>query len=234
MENVTLTEWIAISLLSYLLIPLHLRVCTLAQLLRSTMYDLGKLTCTLISCLGDVESTEPTKMLMRIAEHVDTSSPELRSWFVEHNDDVLAMLQEENDKAKGTKKAQDLNTRYVVFASAWPFCTCQHFFVCCFTVYSQKVWDAESLLQEKQKVAVIQRSITNSVILSIWRNLPSYILCSTFWRSTDFGASMSWNWRRKHFMMTQVSIMCKKDICTGIITVSTGVPDAILMINYSW
>ena len=65
----------------------------------------------LISCSGDVESTEPTKMLMRLAEHVDTASPELRSWFMEHGDDVLAMLEEENDKkAMKTKKMQDLNT----------------------------------------------------------------------------------------------------------------------------
>ena len=50
-------------------------------------------------------------MLMRLAEHVDTASPELRSWFMEHGDDVLAMLEEENDKnAKETKKMQDLNT----------------------------------------------------------------------------------------------------------------------------
>jgi pyruvate,water dikinase len=44
---------------------------------------------------GNVESTEPTKMLMRIAEYVDSHSPQLREWFVEEKTGVLDMLREE-------------------------------------------------------------------------------------------------------------------------------------------
>lgn len=43
--------------------------------------------------LGGVESTEPTKMLMRIAEYIDTGSDELRQWFLKEKKDVLDLLQ---------------------------------------------------------------------------------------------------------------------------------------------
>ena len=122
---------------SYILL-LCMYMYTHTQLHKSMMCDCGKLMHTLVSSLGDVESTEPTKMLMRIAEHVDTASPELRSWFIKHTDDVVAMLEEENDKTKRTKKMQDLNTWYVVllFSFAWPLHTGADSFFFFFLVYS--------------------------------------------------------------------------------------------------
>ena len=57
---------------------------------------MGVVTCgLLLTCSGNVESTEPTKMLMRIAEYVDSHSPQLREWFVEEKTGVLDMLREE-------------------------------------------------------------------------------------------------------------------------------------------
>ena len=52
-----------------------------------------------LTCTGNVESTEPTKMLMRIAEYVDTHSPQLREWFVSRKQEVLDMLGEEVERA---------------------------------------------------------------------------------------------------------------------------------------
>lgn len=58
------------------------------------------------SLSGDVESTEPTKMLMRIAEHIDTAAhSDLKEWFTNNRDDILSMLADE--KAKKSSKKQD-------------------------------------------------------------------------------------------------------------------------------
>ena len=61
-----------------------------------------------ICCLpsGDVESTEPTKMLMRIADHVDNGSPVVREWFISSQQEILDMLSEEKDREKAQKEMQ--------------------------------------------------------------------------------------------------------------------------------
>lgn len=51
-------------------------------------------------CVGDVESTEPTKMLMRIAEHLDTSSSDLREWFLNSKEEILDMLAETSSQVR--------------------------------------------------------------------------------------------------------------------------------------
>lgn len=53
---------------------------------------------------GDVESTEPTKMLMRIADHVDNGSPVVREWFLSSHQKILDMLAEEVDREKYQEK----------------------------------------------------------------------------------------------------------------------------------
>ena len=48
-------------------------------------------------CAGDVESTEPTKSLMRIAEYIDGSSEGgegVRAWFLQGKAEVLERLAE--------------------------------------------------------------------------------------------------------------------------------------------
>ena len=49
---------------------------------------------TSIPLSGDVESTEPTKSLMRIAEYIDSheEKEELRAWFADNKEEVLDML----------------------------------------------------------------------------------------------------------------------------------------------
>lgn len=48
-----------------------------------------------------MESTEPTKNLMRIAEYVDTHElKELRAWFVGNKEEVLDMLALANEQRK--------------------------------------------------------------------------------------------------------------------------------------
>lgn len=42
--------------------------------------------------LGDVESTKPTKLLMETAAYIDTHSPELKEWFLNCKEEVLALL----------------------------------------------------------------------------------------------------------------------------------------------
>ena len=56
-------------------------------------------------CTGDVESTEPTKMLMRIAEYVDTGgrgggNAGLRDWFLSNKDEVLSLLANEKERQR--------------------------------------------------------------------------------------------------------------------------------------
>ena len=42
---------------------------------------------------GDVESTEPTKLLMRIADYVDNNvSKKTRTWFLDDQDDVVRQV----------------------------------------------------------------------------------------------------------------------------------------------
>ena len=55
---------------------------------------------------GDVESTEPTKCLMRIAEYIDTcdQSVELRVWFAENKREVLDMLATEVGRVERIKE----------------------------------------------------------------------------------------------------------------------------------
>lgn len=55
---------------------------------------------------GDVESTEPTKSLMRIAEYIDgcPESIELREWLGSNQQEVLDMLAEEEQKAAAVGK----------------------------------------------------------------------------------------------------------------------------------
>lgn len=51
-----------------------------------------------------MESTEPTKMLMRIAEFVDTGPSELRSWFMDEKQDVIDLLYKERDEVEERKR----------------------------------------------------------------------------------------------------------------------------------
>lgn len=57
-----------------------------------------------LQLLGDVESTEPTKILMRIAEHVDTGPNDLRDWFMQDRDAVLDMLAQEQSRIEGNQR----------------------------------------------------------------------------------------------------------------------------------
>eukprot|EP01137_Pigoraptor_chileana_P023651 Opistho-2@90297 len=41
---------------------------------------------------GDVESTEPTKMMMRIAEKIDSGAASTRTWFINKQDEVVAAV----------------------------------------------------------------------------------------------------------------------------------------------
>ncbi len=45
--------------------------------------EAGSLQNDLLCGQGDLESTEPTKMLMRIAKAIDTGDPAFRAWFIE-------------------------------------------------------------------------------------------------------------------------------------------------------
>jgi len=46
--------------------------------------------------IGDVESTMPTKLLMEIAEYVDTHGSELKDWILNNKEEVMAMLADED------------------------------------------------------------------------------------------------------------------------------------------
>ena len=47
-------------------------------------------------CVGDVESTMPTKLLMETAAYVDTHSPELKEWFLNCREEVLTLLADQD------------------------------------------------------------------------------------------------------------------------------------------
>jgi hypothetical protein len=66
------------------------------------------------SCIGDVESTEPTKSLMRIAEYLDTHErkEELRVWFLEQREEVLDMLSQEEGRV-ARERGRTLKPRWV-------------------------------------------------------------------------------------------------------------------------
>ena len=46
---------------------------------------------------GNVESTEPTKVLMKIAEYVDTEGEEFRDWFLGNREECLDLLQSDKE-----------------------------------------------------------------------------------------------------------------------------------------
>ena len=61
---------------------------------------------TSFSSPGNVESTEPTKSLMRIAEYIDTCdlSDSLRPWFINNKLEVLELLASEEARVNRQKE----------------------------------------------------------------------------------------------------------------------------------
>ena len=59
---------------------------------------------------GDVESTEPTKMLMRIAEYIDSSPADVRDWFMQDRRGVLDLLAQEQGRVEEDKRRADRQT----------------------------------------------------------------------------------------------------------------------------
>ena len=59
--------------------------------------------------LGNVESTEPTKSLMRIAEYIDTCdlSDFLRPWFINNQPEVLELLANEEARINRQKEKRE-------------------------------------------------------------------------------------------------------------------------------
>ena len=70
-------------------------------------------------CVGDVESTQPTKMLMKIAEYIDTDGAKgegggergggggggvLREWFLKSKAEVLDLLSQEVGRQERVKR----------------------------------------------------------------------------------------------------------------------------------
>lgn len=75
-----------------------------AQYLTTDANEAQSLQNDLLCGQGDVESTEPTKMLMRISEHIDTDGrTELKEWFLNNKEEVLGMLSDERDKKMSSK-----------------------------------------------------------------------------------------------------------------------------------
>ena len=66
--------------------------------------------CSISHVTGDVESTEPTKMLMRIAEHIDTGPADLREWFMDGKRGVLDLLAQEQGRVQEGKRRADRQT----------------------------------------------------------------------------------------------------------------------------
>ena len=62
--------------------------------------------------VGNVESTKPTKNLMRIAEYIDTHQlkAELKVWFLEQREEVLYMLGQEEERV-AREKGRDTTSR---------------------------------------------------------------------------------------------------------------------------
>ena len=82
--------------------------------------------------LGDVESTEPTKNLMRIAEYIDTSEhrEELRKWIVECKRDVLDLLAAEVARVSQMKeRAAKVELGRCVFVSKHKICLHKHMYL---------------------------------------------------------------------------------------------------------
>ena len=62
---------------------------------------------------GDLESTEPTKMLMRIAETIDNGDPEVRQWFVSAEaEEIWETLTTENRAPELLARLRDFLDRY--------------------------------------------------------------------------------------------------------------------------
>ena len=61
-----------------------------------------------------MESTEPTKSLMRVAEYIDTHEmrEELRVWFLEEKEEVLELLSQEEGRV-ARERGRSLDTRWV-------------------------------------------------------------------------------------------------------------------------
>ena len=59
-----------------------------------------------------MESTEPTKNLMRIAEYIDAHQlkAELKVWFLEQREEVLDMLGQEEERV-AREKGRDTTSR---------------------------------------------------------------------------------------------------------------------------
>lgn len=64
---------------------------------------------------GDLESTEPTKMLMRIAESIDKGDPEIRQWFVSTNPEQIW------EALTAGHRAPDLLARFREFLDRYGF-----------------------------------------------------------------------------------------------------------------
>ena len=84
--------------------------------------------CPFCGCLGDVESTEPTKSLMRIAEYIDShqEGEELRAWFMEDKESVLDLLATTagHSKSNGEVAPQPRYVRMCVLALCVFVCAC--------------------------------------------------------------------------------------------------------------
>ena len=59
----------------------------------------GSLQNDLLCGEGGLESTEPTKMLMRIAAAIDQGVPETRAWFLEHSPETIWEALDQHQKA---------------------------------------------------------------------------------------------------------------------------------------
>ena len=66
-------------------------------------------------------------MLMRIAEHIDNSSSDLKKWFLSSHQEVLDMLREEEEREQ-ERKEKDSNSsvleRSVLYETVKPVTAC--------------------------------------------------------------------------------------------------------------
>ena len=69
-------------------------------------------------CAGDIESTQPTKMLMRLAEYIDTSGEGegeggkggLKEWFLGGKSEVLDLLAREKGRQDRVRRESAQST----------------------------------------------------------------------------------------------------------------------------
>lgn len=71
-----------------------------------TRYDIRSHDNQVHHSLGDVESTEPTKMLMRIADYIDNGPSDVREWFLNSKDEVVSILIENKEKDKSSRETK--------------------------------------------------------------------------------------------------------------------------------